>query len=79
VKVTFDEVQSSGGLDMALVSAIVTYAALSAEGVKLREMNNRVTWVLRTSKHVLRIAHEHTSAPIGFSDLKAILLRTTAG
>jgi hypothetical protein len=41
-------------------------------------MNNRVTWVMRTSKHVLRIAHEHTSAPIGFSDSNAILLREPA-
>lgn len=79
VKVTFTEVQTSGGADMALVSAIVSYAALSADGEQLREMHNRITWVLRTSKHVLRIAHEHTSAPIGFSDMKAMLVRTQPG
>jgi hypothetical protein len=38
-------------------------------------MHNRLSWVLRTSGHVLRIAHEHTSAPIGFEDMKAILKR----
>ena len=27
--------------------------------------------------HVLRIAHEHTSAPIGFEDGKAILVRAS--
>jgi ketosteroid isomerase-like protein len=75
VKVSFAEVQSLGGPDMAMVSAIVSYAALNAEGEKLREMHNRISWGLRTSKHMLRIAHEHTSAPIGFSDSKAILLR----
>lgn len=30
-----------------------------------------------TSKHVLRIAQDNTSAPIGFYDMKAILLRTS--
>ena len=29
----------------------------------------------KTSGHVLRIVHEHTSAPIGFEDAKAILKR----
>jgi hypothetical protein len=36
VKVTFGEVQSAGGPDMAMVSAIVSYAAMSVEGVMLR-------------------------------------------
>jgi hypothetical protein len=30
-----------------------------------------------TSNHVLRIAQDNTSAPIGFYDMKAILLRTS--
>lgn len=75
VKVTFDEVQSSGNADLASVSAIVTYAGLSAQGEPLRVMQNRLTWVLKTSGHVLRIVHEHTSAPVGFDDAKAILQR----
>ena len=45
---------------------VVTYAGLSAEGEELRSMQNRLTWALRVSGHVLRITHEHTSAPIGF-------------
>lgn len=79
VKVTFAEVQTLGGPELASVSAIVAYTAMSAQGETLREMHNRISWVLRTSKHVLRIAHEHTSAPIGFSDSKAILQRPAAG
>ncbi len=78
VKVRFDEVQSSGGRELATVSAIVTYAGLSAQGEPLRAMQNRITWILRTTGHVLRIVHEHTSAPIGFDDSKAILQRQTA-
>jgi len=36
-------------------------------------MQNRISWVLEMSGHVLRVIHEHTSAPIGFEDGKAIL------
>lgn len=75
VKVTFDDVQTSGVPEFACVSAIVTYAAISAQGEQLRAMQNRLTWVLKTTGHVLRIVHEHTSVPVGFDDAKAMLLR----
>ncbi len=75
VKVTFDAVKISEGRESAVVSAIVTYAGVSAQGEDLRSMQNRLTWALKVSGHVLRIAHEHTSAPIGFEDQKAILQR----
>jgi hypothetical protein len=78
VKVTFDEVQTSVGREFSIVSAIVTYAAVSAEGDPLRAMQNRLTWGLRTSGHVPRIIHEHTSAPVAFDDAKAILQRGRA-
>ncbi len=73
VRVSFEEVQSSGDSGFAVVSAIVTYTGLSAQGELLRAMQNRLTWALRTSGHVPRIVHEHTSAPVGFEDMKAIL------
>ncbi len=76
VKVRFDDVHSSAAQEFAIVSAIVTYAAISPQGEPLRSMHNRMTWGLRTSGHVLRIVHEHTSAPIGFDDQKAILQRS---
>ncbi|MBP6777925.1 MAG: nuclear transport factor 2 family protein [Piscinibacter sp.] len=79
VKVRFDDVRTTTGNGMASVSAIVTYAGQSAAGEPLRAMQNRITWVLRTSGHVPRIVHEHTSAPIGFDDSKAILTRAPAG
>ncbi|MEO8924749.1 MAG: nuclear transport factor 2 family protein [Caldimonas sp.] len=77
VAVTFAEVRTSAGRDLVMVNAIVTYAGSSAQE-PLRSMQNRLTWVLRTTGHVLRIMHEHTSAPIGFDDLKAILQRQGA-
>jgi ketosteroid isomerase-like protein len=75
VKVRFEDVQSSGGHDLASLSALVTYANISAQGEPVRAMDNRLTWVLRTSGHVLRIVHEHTSAPIAFEGMTAILQR----
>ena len=75
VKVSFEDERFSGTPETALFSAIATYAGLSADGQPLRQLQNRITWVLRTSGHVLRIVHEHTSAPIGFEDQKAILHR----
>jgi ketosteroid isomerase-like protein len=78
VKVTFREVQTSAGRELSMVTAVVTYAGLSAQGEQLRAMQNRLTWVLRTTGNLLRIVHEHTSAPIGFNDSKAILQRADA-
>jgi ketosteroid isomerase-like protein len=75
VKVSFSDVQTFGDPTLATVSAIVTYAGESAQGEPLRSMQNRITWVLRETGHVFRIVHEHTSAPIGFEDFKAILAR----
>ncbi len=79
VKVSFEDVKVSGSPDFAAVSAIVTYAGQSAAGEELRSMQNRLSWVLKTSGHVLRILHEHTSAPVGFEDMKAILQRPGKG
>jgi len=75
VKATFEEIQASGSSEFAVVSAVVTYAGISAQGEQLRAMQNRLSWALKTSGHVLRVIHEHTSAPIGFEDMKAILQR----
>lgn len=74
-KVTFDDVQIITDPGFAAMTAIVTYAGISAQGQEIRVMQNRISWVLRISGHVLRIVHEHTSAPIGFDDAKAILKR----
>ena len=78
VKVSFEDVQTWVSKEISSVNAVVTYAGLSATGEPLRSMQNRLTWVLRTSGHVARIVHEHTSAPVGFEDLKAILVRGNA-
>lgn len=78
VKVRFDDTRTVGTAEGAGFSATVTYTGLAADGSPLRSMQNRLTWLLRTSGHVLRIVHEHTSAPVGFEDQKAILQRAPA-
>jgi len=75
IKVSFEDVSHVATPVFASVSAIVTYAGVSAQGEQVRAMQNRLTWALKKSGHVLRIIHEHTSAPVGFEDGKAILQR----
>lgn len=79
VRVAFEDVNVLGGAGMAALSATVRYTALSAQGEVLRSMQNRLSWVLQVRGHVLRIVHEHTSAPVGFEDAKAILQRPSHG
>jgi ketosteroid isomerase-like protein len=73
VKVTIDRMRAAVATDLAMLSARVTYAALSAAGVELRSMQNRLTWVLKPEGAAWKIVHEHTSVPVGFTDLKGIL------
>ena len=73
VRVGFESTRGTPGAEVAGLSTIVRYAAVSPQGEELRAMHNRLTWVLRRRGHALRIVHEHTSAPVGFDDAKAIL------
>ena len=74
VSVTFDRLQATVTGDQASLTARVIYAAISAAGVELRSMQNRLTWVLKPEGGTWKIIHEHTSVPIG-PDLKGILAR----
>ncbi|CAN5245985.1 nuclear transport factor 2 family protein [soil metagenome] len=75
VIVTYEDLQVVGSREMAVVTAVFSYAAVSPQGEQLRAMQNRLTWALKMSGHVLRIVHEHTSVPIGYEDTKAIFQR----
>ena len=75
VLVAFDEVRMSVGKEISMLSTIVSYASINPQGEPLRAMQNRLTWGLKTAGHVPRIVHEHTSAPLGFEDMKGILQR----
>ena len=73
--VKFSDSTVLGSLEMASMTAIVFYAIVAPDGNELHSMENRITWIVRTTGHNLRIVHEHTSAPIGFEDMKVILKR----
>lgn len=73
LQVGFSECTVIGDQHLATMTAIVSYAGISPDGTVSHAMQNRMTWILRTVGHNLRIVHEHTSAPIGFEDMKAIL------
>ncbi|OYT91676.1 MAG: DUF4440 domain-containing protein [Burkholderiales bacterium PBB3] len=76
VQVSFEDVQVTQGAELAFLSAITTFAAISAEGEMLRSMQNRLTWALQHLDGAWRIQHEHTSTPIGFADQKAMFHRS---
>lgn len=75
VRVSFDDVHTTQDQALAMLVATGRYAAISADGVEIRSMQNRLTWALQRKNGDWSIVHEHTSVPIGFSDLKGILQR----
>ena len=75
VEVKLSDVQLTSTRDVAVAHAFVTYTGLSAEGEKLRAMQNRVTMVLEQKDGIWKIVHEHSSAPADFETLKVILKR----
>ena len=74
-RVTFEDVRVIEATGFAAMSAVATYTGMTGQGAEIRSMQNRMSWVLKTSGHVLRVVHEHTSVPVGFEDAKAILHR----
>jgi uncharacterized protein (TIGR02246 family) len=75
VVVDFDGVQSTVSDDMGVATAFVTFTGVSAEGRKLRSLQNRLTWVIRRKEGAWKVIHEHTSSPLDHATLKAILKR----
>jgi len=73
VAVNVEQVRATGPAELAVVSAIVRYAGVSAEGQELRALWNRLTWVVRLNGGTPKIVHEHTSLPVGFAGKQAIL------
>lgn len=75
VKVVFEDRVFTETGPLAGFSAILTYAVIATDGTTLKSMQNRLSWLLQQVAGSWRILHEHTSAPIGFTDMQAILQR----
>jgi ketosteroid isomerase-like protein len=75
VVVEFGDINIVVGDDVASAHATVTYKAVSETGDVLRSMQNRLTWVAKRKNRAWKIVHQHTSAPIDPSTMRAILHR----
>ena len=75
VIVEANDVQVIAKNNIALIHAFVTFNGISAEGEKLRAMQNRFTWILQNREGTWKILHEHSSAPVDLETSKVILQR----
>ncbi|MFB9994042.1 YybH family protein [Deinococcus oregonensis] len=75
VQVEMQDVQTVLTDQLALIHASVSYSGLSAEGVKLRSMHNRLTLVCQPTNGGWKIIHEHSSSPVDLATSKMILQR----
>lgn len=71
----FDDIAVAVDGDLGTLSALVAYSAESAAGNRVRQMTNRLTWVLARTEGTWRVIHEHTSAPVDDATGKVILAR----
>ena len=75
VVVEIENIQIEQASDMAFASAFIKYSAVSPEGKTLRWLENRLSCVLVPVHGAWKIIHQHTSAPIDHTCLKASLRR----
>ena len=75
IVVDIDQARSTCSGELAIGHAFLTYTAISADGQELRSLDNRITAAMRKVDGIWKIFHEHTSAPIDHSSLKAVLRR----
>jgi uncharacterized protein (TIGR02246 family) len=75
VLVAWEDLQIVSTPDLAVAHAFVYYRGMSAEGLEMHSMHNRLTWILSQKSGQWKIVHEHTSAPIDFETMKPNLLR----
>ena len=74
VIVNFSDISVTESNDMAMLTAIGSYEAISIDNIALRSMHNRFTWAMKLVEGNWKIFHEHTSVPIA-NDLTPKLLR----
>lgn len=72
-KVSFQDIDILEKEGMALVTAIVRFAAIDQQGIELRYLQNRFSWVLVKQADEWKIIHQHSSSPIDFNTMKPIL------
>jgi uncharacterized protein (TIGR02246 family) len=73
--VDFEDIQIEASGELATVTAIVKFTAVSEKGEELRYLQNRLTWIARKKEGTWKIIHQHTSGPVDFETMKVILRR----
>jgi uncharacterized protein (TIGR02246 family) len=71
--VTFNDTHMREENGLAVATAIVKFTAVSEKGEALRYLQNRLTWVIQKKDNDWKIIHQHTSSPIDFETMKAML------
>lgn len=71
--VSFEEIDMIEKEELALITSIVRFAAIDQQGVELRYLQNRFTWVLSKKESLWKIIHQHSSSPIDFESMKPLL------
>ena len=68
-----DSIQSAHNPQLLPADAVLTFAAMSPTGERLRWLSNRITLTMRRDPTGWKVIHEHTSAPIDHASDKAVL------
>jgi ketosteroid isomerase-like protein len=59
--------------DLAYLTAIARFTAISKDGEELRFLDNRFTLIICNKDNAWKIVHQHTSGPIDFTTMKVLL------
>ena len=73
VQVDFEMITINQSPETGFASAVIRFQAISNDGRVLRSMRNRITLGFSKSGAGWKVVHQHTSAPVGSGDLRAIL------
>ena len=73
VKVEFEMINIHQSGDTGFASALIGFQAISMEGTVVRSMKNRITLGFVKREEGWKVVHQHTSAPIRFIGLTAVL------
>jgi ketosteroid isomerase-like protein len=75
VVVDFSDPQGIVAEDLPVVHTFVTYKAVTADGVDVHSLDNRLTAILRPHGDGWKIVHEHTSSPLDVETAKVMFNR----
>ena len=73
--VTFEDIKIHKSDELAMLTAIMKFTAVSEKGEELRYLQNRLTWVARKKDATWKIIHQHSSSPVDFETMQVILTR----